>query len=232
MCKEYNFRHWWSHAWALRHLLLHRWPLWDQGSSHPGVPKAQKCSSLSLCSYLFEVSSLPESQQSQHSRTPHKNTKIKLKFTTMLTGFDVPICRNTQRSHETRAEPPCTFPDPRRWQWHLLAATAWTETFWPDQAALESWILHKHVLDVLVWFLFFFLIFMQNYPKRLENGNIDILIQHSLTSILQPIQYIGIQDASFESLLSSPLSDWAHSLPLLLQEAEIFLHNMVNGECA
>lgn len=138
----------------------------------------------------------------------------------MLIGFDVPISRNTQRSHETHAEPPCTFPDPQRWQWHLLAATAWTETFWPDQAALETWILHKCAGCFRAFF--FFLIFTQNYPKRLENGNIDILIQHSLTSILQPIQYIGIEDALFESLLNSPLSDWAHSLPLpLASEAEI-----------
>lgn len=88
-----------------------------------------------------------------HTRT---QKKIKLKFTTMLIGFDVPTCRNTQRSHKTRAEPPCTFPGPQKWQWHLLAAAAWTETSWPDQAVLENWILHKHLLDVLRIFFFFF----------------------------------------------------------------------------
>lgn len=99
-----------------------------------------------------------------------------------------------------------------------------------DQAALEKWTLHKHVLDVLVLlFFFFFLIFMWNYPKRLENGNIDIPIQHSLASILQPIQRIGIQDVLFESLLNFPLSNSAHSLPLLFSVRLKFLCGLALG---
>lgn len=223
MCKESKFRHCWSHAWELRHLSLHRW---DQGSSQPGAHKAQQCPSLSLCLYLFKLSSPPQSQQSQHSRTPYKNTKTKLKFTTMLIGFDVLICRNTQRSHKTRAEPPCIFPDPQRWQWHLLAATAWTETL----RSSCPWKLNPAQTRAGCFrAFFFFLIFMWNYPKRLENGNIDILIQQSLTSILQPIQHIGIQDALFESLLNFPLSDWAHSLPLLFSVRLKFLSGVVLG---
>lgn len=225
MCKEQNFRHWWSHAWELRHLSLHRWPQ-GPGELTARCPQTQQCPSLSLC--LFKFSSPPECQQPQHSRTPHKNTKTKLKFTTMLIGFDVLICRNTQTSHKTRAEPPCAVPDPQRWQWHLSAATASTETFrsscpWkvnPAQTCAGCFS---------AAFFFFFLIFMWNYPKRLENGDIDIPIQHSLASILQPIQRIGIQDVLFESLLNFPLSNSAHSLPLLFSVRLKFLCGLALG---
>lgn len=84
----------------------------DQVSSQPGAHKPSNALPCVLC--LFKFSSPPECQQPQHSRTPHKNTKTKLKFTTMLIGFDVLICRNTQTSHKTRAEPPCAVPDPQR----------------------------------------------------------------------------------------------------------------------
>lgn len=93
----------------------------------------------------------------------------------MSIDFDVPIWRNTQRSHETRRTA-LHFSRPVKvatvsFSCHCLGL----ETFRPDQAALENRTVRKRVLDVLIFYIHAKLPYTV-FPKRLGNGSIDILI--------------------------------------------------------
>lgn len=176
--------------------------------------------------------SSPLPQNPKHSRTPRNNTKNQ---TQIHHNVDRIWCSHLQEHTEkpqNMYRTTLNFPRPTEvteasfschcLDWNFLARSSCPWKLSPAQTCAGCF---KAFLKLLL----FFLIFMRNYPKRLENGNIDILIQHSLTSILQPIQCIGIQDALFESLLNFPLRDWAHSLPLLLSVRLRFLSGVVLG---